>query len=397
MATIQKRGLHTVEVNKDELNKKIRRHRQRIAILMLLAFLLIVIAGIALYIYAQSKTYDEYEVITATDRADTSAAQFRIFHNNLLKYTNDGAVYTDRNGNLVWNQTYEMDRPMLAMRDSYVAIYELNGNQIYIMDTVNLQGSIHTSMPIQKVSIAKQGTVAVLMESEGVSYLQLYDKLGNQLAAGELHVQNSGYPLDIALSETGEKLAVSILDINEGNVKTTIAFYNFGVVGQNSIDKIVGSYSYSDVMIPQIEYLSGDIMVGFGDDRVLLFTGEQKPVEEKNIRFEQQIKSIFYNENYFGVIYDGEGTGKQYCAQLYEKTGSRALEILFDMDYTTVEILGNKEICIRNENDCEIYNLRGTKKFSYSFPEHLYMIIPEKVSSEYTLIIEGQTQLVKLK
>lgn len=397
MATIQKRGLHTVEVNNDELDKKIRRHRQRIVFLLVLAFLLIVIAGIAVYIYYQSKTYEEYEVITATDRADTSAAQFQIFHNNLLKYTNDGAVYTDMDGNLVWNQTYEMDRPMLAMRGSYVAIYELNGNQISIMDTVNLQGSIHTSMPIQRVSIAKQGTVAVLMESEGVSYLQLYDKLGNQLAAGELHVQNSGYPLDIALSETGEKLAISILDINEGNVKTTIAFYNFGAVGQNSIDKIVGSYSYSDVLIPQIEYLSGDIMVGFGDDQALIFTGEQKPVEEKCIRFEHQIKSIYYNENYFGVVYDGEGTEKQYCTQLYEKTGSKALEILFDMDYTTIELLGDKEICIRNENDCEIYNMRGTKKFTYSFPEHLYRIIPGKVPGEYTFIIEGETQRVKLK
>ena len=54
-------------------------------------------------------------------------------------------------------------------------------------------------MPIQRVSVAKQGTIAVLMESEGISYLQLYDKEGTQLAAGELHVQNSGYPLDIAL------------------------------------------------------------------------------------------------------------------------------------------------------------------------------------------------------
>ena len=121
------------------------------------------------------------------------------------------------------------------------------------------------------------------MENEGTSYLQLYDKSGGQLASGELHVQNSGYPLDVALSENGEKLAVSMLDINGGSVKTVIAFYNFGTVGQNSIDKIVSSYSYADMVIPQIRYLAEDTMVAFGDNRVILFTGAQKPAEEKSI------------------------------------------------------------------------------------------------------------------
>ena len=116
------------------------------------------------------------------------------------------------------------------------------------------------------------------------------------MAAGELHVQNSGYQLDIALSEDGPKLAVAMLDINEGSVKTTIAFYNFGAVGQNSIDKIVGSYSYPDMLISRIRYMKDDTMVAFGDSKVVIFSGTQKPAESTGIEITEEVKSIFYDD-----------------------------------------------------------------------------------------------------
>jgi hypothetical protein len=277
-----------------------------------------------------------------------------------------------------------------------VVIYELNGTQAYILNTVNLQGSIHTTMPIQEVSIAAQGTVAVLMENDGTSYLQLYDKSGTQLAAGELHVQNSGYPLDIALSQNGEKLAVSMLDINEGTVKTVIAFYNFGTVGQNAIDKIVSSYTYADLVIPQLRYMPGDTLVAFGDDRVILFTGSQKPAESKIIELTEEVKSIFYDEKHFGLIYDGNGEQK-HRLEYYNLSGDVTREISFDTDYSDVCVLNNGNICIMGEDSCEIYNSRGLCKFQYTFGKSLYQVFSGRLQSDYTLILEGETQRIKLK
>ena len=67
------------------------------------------------------------------------------------------------------------------------------------------------------------------------------------------------------------------LDNNDDDIKTTIAFYNFGSVGQNEIDNCVGSYSYPDMVFPEIDFLSNDKMVAFGDGEVILFEGTQKP------------------------------------------------------------------------------------------------------------------------
>lgn len=396
MSTVQKHNLHTVEVDREDFKKKLKRHRRRVAALILFVLILLAAAAVVTYIYYENKVYSEYEVVTSIERSDTSASSFFSFQGKLLKCTNDGAVYTDLAGNLIWNQTYEMDNPALDMRDNYVAIFDQGGTQIYILNTENLQGSIKTTMPIQRVSIAGQGTIAVLMENEGTSYLQLYDKTGNQLASGELHVQNSGYPLDIALSETGEKLAVSMLDINEGTVKTVIAFYNFGAVGQNSIDKIVSSYTYADVMIPQIRYLAEDTMVAFGDDRVILFAGEQKPAEKVSIELKEEVKSIFYDQTHFGLIYDGDSE-KNHRLELYSLSGNQTLSIAFDTDYVNVELLENGEICILGEDSCEIFNARGNQKFQYKFQNYLYKIIPGNTQASYTFILEGETQKVKLK
>lgn len=396
MAKIQKHNLHTVEVDREALDKKIKAHRRKVAALVLGILILIGIAVVAAYIYYQNKVYSDYEVLSSVERNDTSASEYAQFQGNLLRYTNDGAVYTDTAGNLIWNQTYEMDQPMIETRGNYVAIYELGGTQVYILDTVNLQGSLHTTMPIQKVSIAAQGTVAILMENEGTSYLQLYDKTGDQLAAGELHVQNSGYPLDLALSENGEKMAVSMLDIHGGTVKTVIAFYNFGSVGQNSIDKIVSSYKYESVVIPQIRYLAQDTMAAFGDDRVILFTGAQKPAESKVIELKDEVKSIFYNERQFGLVYDGE-KGNKHRLELYTLSGEKSQELTFDTDYTKVEILENGELCIQGDESCEIYNAKGICKFKYEFKEYLYKVLSGKRQTDYTFILEGETQKVKLK
>lgn len=396
MATKQKHNLRTVQIDREDLDKKLRAHRRRVILLVLVILLLLAAAAVITYIYYEKKVYNSYDVMSSVERSDTNASDFTEFQGNLLKCTNDGAVYTDLAGNLIWNQTYEMDHPTVETCGKYIAIYEPNGTQLYILDTVNLQGSIHTTMPIQKVSIAAQGTTAILMENEGTSYLQIYAKTGEQLASGELHVQNSGYPLDLALSENGEKLAVSMLDINDGSVKTVIAFYNFGAVGQNSIDKIVGSYSYADLVIPKIQYLSEDTMVAFGDERVILFTGAQKPAEEASIELKEEVKSVFYDETHFGLIYDAAG-GKNHRLVYYDISGKQIMDITFDTDYTDVDILANGELCILGENSCEIFNSRGIRKFQYDFQEHIYQILSGGMQTGYTFILEGETQKVKLR
>ncbi len=397
MTDIRKQGFYTVETNVEEMEQKIRQHRRRIALCTAIVVIVAAICVAAAGIYFELKEYKSYEVRSEIERSDSEATKYETFSGNILRYNNDGAFYADMSDNLIWNQAFEMQTPVIDICEDYVAIADLQGNQIYVMNTTGVQGEIETSKPIEAMCVANQGTIAVLTQADGTSYLELYNKSGESLASGEIHVENSGYSMDIALSNDANKLAVSILDISKGKAQSTIAFYNFGSVGQNEIDNMVGSYSYADTVIPQIDFVSNDRMIAFGDTQVIIFEGTQKPEEVLVQKLEKEAKSIFYDTDYFGLVYSNEDSSENHTMEIYDMKGKLRLEQEFEMSYQNIELLVNHEVCIRDEYRCEIYTLRGVKKFTYKFDDALYKIFSGGTGRSYTFILDGVMEKIRLK
>ncbi|MCM1258773.1 MAG: DUF5711 family protein [Roseburia sp.] len=397
MADKSKQGFHTVESNVEEMEEKIRRHRRKIVIRGFVLFLIAVIFIGSAGIYYQFKEYVDFEIVTEILRSDSEATQYETFAGNILRYNNDGAFYADLSDNLIWNQAYEMQNPMVDTCESYAVVADRQGTQIYIMNTIGVQGAIETNKPIEAVCVGNQGIVAILTQEEGTSYLELYNRSGESIASGEIHMENSGYPLDIALSNDANKLAVAILDISKGKARTTVAFYNFGSVGQNEIDNIVGSYTYEDTIIPEISFITNDVLIAFGDSQVALFEGTQKPEETWKMPLEKEVKSIFYDEEYFGLVYDKEGAENLHSMEIYDTKGKLRMEKDFKMNYQKVELLANHQVCIMDDTACEIYTLRGIKKFSYTFDAGIHKVLSKKSNRNYIFILDGAMDEVKLK
>ncbi len=397
MADRGKNGFRTVEMDMEEYEQKLREHRKKIAkrIIAIVLAALLIFAGTTFYF--SLKSYDDYEVRSSIERADTPASIFEEFQGNVLKYSNDGVFYTDLQNEAIWSQAYEMAQPMIDICGDYLVIYDKGGNQIYIMTAEGVQGNIETTMPIRQVCVAGQGTVAVLMEEDSTAHLRLYDKKGEHLASGEIHGEKGGYPIALGLSADAQKMAVSMIDINDGDIKTTIAFYNFGSVGQNEIDNCVGSYSYSGVVFPEVEFVSSDCMLAFGGNEIVVFEGTQKPQVSEEVFPEKDVKSIFYNDTYFGIVTSNDDEEVTRHLTVYNHKGTVVMERDFAMEYDTVEFMSNDEICVRNANACDIYTIRGIYKFHYEFDEELYRIIPGGTDRNYTFILEGVTENVKLK
>ena len=393
----KKKKFRMVETDERELEQKLRAHRRKIMRRTLIVIVVILALFFGFYLYLATRTFTDYTALNTVERSDTAAAQFEEFDGNILKYSNDGALYTDKSDHMIWNQTYEMQNPKVDICQGYLAIFDRGGTAVYILTKDGMQGNIKTTMPISRVCVASQGTIAVLMREDTTSYLQLYNKEGELLASGELHQENSGYPLTIALSDDAKKLAVSMLDIGEGKLQTTIAFYNFGSVGQNEIDNIVASYTYSDEVFPQMEFLNSNRMVAFGDSSILLFEGTQKPKVTKKTALDKQIKSVFYNTEYIGVVYNNEDSGNTRHVEVYDMKGKQVLSKDFDMDYSRISFLDNNEICVTSDVECRIYSLYGVERFRYMFDRKLYRVMSGATQMNYTFILDGTTEKVRLK
>ena len=381
----------------DEYKQKIREHRLKILKRTLVTALIVFVIIAGLFLFLALRHYEDFDVNSTVERSDTAATIFEEFQGNILKYSNDGALYTDTYNERIWNQTYEMAKPTIDMCEDYLVIYDKKGTQIYIMTSQGLVSNIETTMTIEQVSIAAQGTVAVLMGDQSNSYLVVYDKNGKELVNGAIYGEDGGYPIAIALSNDAIKLAVSMLYINDVNVKMTIAFYNFGSVGENEIDRIVSANSFSDMVIPQLDFVSDDRMVAYGDSEIAIFEGTQKPKLAQEIPLTGEAKSIFNNNKYVGVVYSNNDEKLTHHVAVYDMHGFTVMEKDFSQEYTEIGFLSNNEVCILNDHSCDIYTVRGIYKFHYDFDEELYKVISGGTGLNYTIILENSTEKVRLK
>ena len=295
--------VQTDNENLEEIEEKIRKHRRRIIRRFVIAVIVIVTIGVCFQLWSALRTYSKYEVRSKTERQDSVAAKYTTFLGKLVEYNNDGIVYKDENDELIWNQSFEMSTPMVSICEGYLAIYDRGGTLIYIMTSSGMAKKIETTTPISTVCIANQGTVAVLMKEDNVSTVRMYDRKGKELTNGEFYEEKGSFPVDIALSNDAQKLAVDMLDVTEGSVRSTVSFYNFGSVGQNEIDNNVGTYTYDDTFISEISYVASNRMIAIEDSGYIVFEGTQKPAPKREVKFETEVQSVFYNNKYVGTVY----------------------------------------------------------------------------------------------
>lgn len=397
MANIKKKGFKTIETNYEELDEKIREHRKSILKRGLKITALILVSFIIIELLYALQSYSDYEVRNEYERKSSGSTQYQKFGDCLLEYSSDGISCIDRNRDIIWNQSFEMASPKVQICGDYLVVYDAAGTKLFIMTRKGLEKSLEMNSPIRTVCIANQGTVAVLMKENQESQIKLFDKKGKELANGKFYGDKGGFPIDIALSLDGTKLAVDMVDVIKGKVSTTISFYNFGSVGQSEVDNIVGTYTFDGLLVPDIDYVSNSRMIGIGTGKVLVFDGTQKPELSKEIIIEEEILSIFHNDKYVGIVYDNAEVENSWHIKLMDMRGKTIMEQDTSIPYETIEFLSSGEVCVRNATHCELFTVHSIQKFSYEFDKELYKVIATDGGQDYTFIFKDTIEEVRLK
>ncbi len=369
---------------------------------VLLVFLVVGTGAFILH-YLTQRNFNGYEVVEKTNVKNSAMLDYIAYQNSLLKYSKDGVTYVDEKGGSVWNETYAMKMPTADVCGKYAAIADLSGNDVYIFDEEGKVSS--TSMPynICDVSVASQGEFAVILEGEKVNYINIYDKNGDQISEIQTTINQSGYPMDIDLSNDGEKLFSTYLYIDGVNIKNGLAAYNFGPVGVNeNADRLMAGYQLEDTIVPKVEFMDNNTICAFGDNQIIIYSMKEKPSEKTKISFEEEIKSIFFNQQYIGVVVenneesnDGEKRAP-YVMELYNTNGRKVMSRKIDFSYENVRMT-DKEILFAGGNQCKIYNIKGGLKFDYTFGKNIVDIIPTGYSRRYIVLYDNDSEVIRLK
>ena len=363
---------------------------------LLILFILCVAAVIVIRIIS---TYEEYDVIKSWERADSADSTYQSFQGNLLKYSGDGIFYTAYNGSLIWNYTYDMINPCIDTSGSYVIAYDKKGSEVDIFSTKGFVNHISTTIPVIEARVASQGTVALLLQENNTSYIQMYDKSGSLLVSGEIHPENRGFPISMALSSDATRLLLSIVNVNDKDVTTELVFYDFTAAGKEEEDNIVATYTYIGALIPKVDYLKKDKAIAFGDKKIIVFNNNLRATVAKEINVSDEMKSIFYNDTHFGYICEAPADNGSLVNKLnvYNLYGLKTMSKDITESYTDVELLDSDEVLISDGNNITLYNLQGFPKFTYNFGETIYSVIPGETSKRYYLIEETKTEEIGLK
>lgn len=285
-------------------------------------FSVIVIIGIVKI----NSGYHTYKVLDVIDRNDDVSVNYHVVGEGLIRYSKDGASYTDKRGKTLWNQTFDMANAKIASCDEFMAIADIGSNQLRIFNQAGQVAVIEAAYPIANVDISEQGVTAVVLSAADASYIDMYDTKGNKLVDIKVSISQTGYPMDFAISDDGTKLAVSYMVVNDGEISSKIAFYKFGKATQSANSNVAGEFDI-DMIVPKMDFINNNSLVAFGERGFKIYSMKDTPKELFNQTFEEEIKSVFYNDQYIGFVFKNAAVNQAGTVQTSETTNDQHLVV----------------------------------------------------------------------
>lgn len=385
--------------NKKDTNytKKVLFHKGRKFALVLVLLFAVIALAVGYRIYIKNRVFTDYDVVSIAKITQNVDSKYLEFGNNVLRYNMDGIACIEKDNDKVWEISYRMKYPIVALCGDYGAVASQKEDEIYVFNKSGLMGRIDVNYPIVDIDVSAHGVVAVNMEYDGMNYVDIYEYDGERKVASKTALEGNGYPLDIALSYDGQKLMVSYLDIAEEALKSSVVFYNFSEVGENYIWNMVGAYDdyYEETIIPYVTFLNEDTACAVGDDRITIFTMKEIPEIRADIKLAKELESYFAGEEYIALVFDNGDNGGLYKVEIYDIDGQKQLDYELDKSYKALRFVEDY-ILIYNEYSCVILNMSGTEVFSYTFDTAVVLLEPLSLT-EYILITDSTISEIKLK
>ena len=384
---------------KIDYKEKIRSHKLTIFYRIALGILLVAAVISFFIIQWRNKVFTESAITGTAPITIVQGATVKNLDGNVLLYSKDGASCMDSRGNAVWNRTYEMQTPMISICGQMMAIGDYNGRSVYVMDKYGEKGVVNTNLPLRALCVSENGVVATILDDADITRIYVYD--GNEntekpIINAKATMDKSGYPVSVSLSPNGKLMAISYLYVDSGNMKSSVAFYNFGEVGKNETDNYVSGYDYLDTIVPYVQFMDNETAFAVSDDRIVFFSGIEKPTSIASNLLDGEVQSIHYSEDYVGLVFNDQSGEAAFRVDVYDKTGNKIHSQLFDIEYADI-IFSKDQIIIYNDIECQVWNTKGTDKFRGTFEKNTSLLIPTASADKYIAVTSDSIDILELK
>lgn len=379
--------------SEEEYRRQLSMHK--IAAMKKTAFAVAVVAAVAVGVvfFIEKRSYRTYDIIQTSEQEDIVSTKYEVMSGKILRYSPDGAALVNSEMDAYWSTLYEMQNPVADIRGDWAVIADVDGTSMEIFDKDGEVGSVTTSYSIVKARISSNGLVAAILDGGDSTWINYYDSDGSLIAENQTHVEDPGYPMDVAVSDNGEIMMVTYQFIDGSDTTSYVAFYNFGDVGQNEDDRIVSGYTYEGVVIPEIRYFDTEQSVALREDGFTVYKGRQIPKESATEKVDKEIVSTFCDDDTIGMVFKNGNKDKQYTMKVYSVNGSLRFTKDFNIPYTTIKISGGN-ILLYNDSQICVMNSRGVEKYSGTVDGSINNFI--KIGwNRYLLVLDSGVNVIK--
>lgn len=369
-----------------------RRGKQGRGTLFILILLILGTIAIIVFRYIKSKTTYMGRTVTYLSK-NIDSAKCLAAESGYILYNRDGAEGHNANGTVVWKISYNMKNPIASASGSYSCFADYCGQELHISDGEGNNYIINAPEQITEVDISDTGIVAVRTDAGEADHIYVYNKNGDNLLDIKTDVRASGFPVAMALSKSGTKLVTSYIRLGEEKV-SWVNFYNFGDVGQNYSDRLVGSESYKEGLVPDLRFVGEDYIAVTESSSCTLYKFKEIPEKITRIDVPSSIDYIASDESHIVLSYKLPNGNTQIKA--YNCSGKETSSVQTGMSFNNM-LADRGEIILTEGDALVIYRANGKEKIRTALGNNIRLIVPKGIDASYIMISDNETYFVKLK
>lgn len=364
---------------------------------VLVAAGLIVIALVVFFGRKREKVYNDYETLYSVELSADSSVRSCAYGGGFISYGRDGAAAFDSKGEQRWNIAYVMKAPMISVCAEYVVLADKGGTQFCIVDGKGTVSRFELTEKIAVAKVASQGVVAVMAVGGEEDHIYLYEPGSTDVLVDIKTVtKNNGFPLTLSLSQDGRKLVTSYVSIENGGCVSWITFYNFGEVGQNYVDNMVGSYSFEE-LVPEVDFVTNDTAMICREGGIVFYRVTEVPKVLAKEDFTEKIRSVFFSGDYTGVVLEKAAGSAENKLVMYRNTkGKKVLGMELGASYEGIYTSGEDIVCY-DSGQLTIYNIKGKKKFEAGIAKNVRAVFRVDDGTKYILIGDETADIIRLQ
>ena len=373
----------------------LRRHRKGLLILALaLAF---VAVGTFAFRFVADRlwTHTSYRVLWEHMLTGAESSEYLGFAGGTAIVTRDGVRFVDSGGKQRWNTAFDMVDPTCAVRSGYLLVYDCRGQSFVICTKDGKAGGGVTSLPITGGDIAATGVCVLRTEEATASILSYYRSSGEALKVSiRSPLGDQGYPLDFSVSDNGQQLAISYYNLSGGRGSCRVVFYDFEKGDEKSRQTASFDYSPGGEYIPSLTYSSDTSAYAVTDRGLKIYNvSDRRSITQSSVDVEGQIRSVFADRNYIGLIVD-DGSSRK--IRVYAVDGTQKA-VLDTIDGFTHYFFQDDNVGMYAEHRCRLVSFTGRIRFDLDFLNSVYAFLPGKTFGNCVLATMGELQGIRLR